>query len=183
MIVTFVSGAPICTIHEVNGKPYILEEEGSFPTQCNNFNFHPTINAVRYKLHERMVGHRVARMLKDSQTKSGSPTSALIPSYLKYIPLIAINVLICLHSFRACGTDMLVWWRSRSIKPYCLLEKADEWPIPSASCHTGPEGRELEMKDIDRMLAIDVVEPVQTEGAFQFFFISRKDQTLHFCDY
>lgn len=61
-----------------------------------------------------------------------------------------------------------------------LVESRDR-PIHSAWYRDHPNVRELENQEIEKMLAIDVIKPAQTNWASQFVFMRRKDGTLRFC--
>lgn len=52
--------------------------------------------------------------------------------------------------------------------------------IQSASYHTSPKAREFEKQEIDQVLAMDVIEPTQTEWALPIDFVEMKDRKLRF---
>lgn len=60
------------------------------------------------------------------------------------------------------------------------LDKTDSRPICSAPCQ-GRKPREFEKKEINEMLAIDVIDPAQTEWASSIVFVPNKDGALCFC--
>lgn len=63
------------------------------------------------------------------------------------------------------------------------LDKTDNRPSHSSSYRAVPKPREFEKQDVDRMLAMDVVQPVQTEWASTMVLVSKKDGALRFSVY
>lgn len=57
----------------------------------------------------------------------------------------------------------------------------DGQPINSALYQAGPKAVQFEKQEIGRMIAMDVIEPDQTELASLIVFVSKKDGTLRFC--
>lgn len=59
--------------------------------------------------------------------------------------------------------------------------------VPHALClhstpyYTGTKQRELERKEIEKMLEAVVAEPAVTKSRFSFVFILKKDRNLRFC--
>lgn len=56
-------------------------------------------------------------------------------------------------------------------------------PIHSAPYGAAPCGREYENHEIDKMLAMDVIEQSQTKWGSPVVFVPNKDGTLRFCMY
>lgn len=61
------------------------------------------------------------------------------------------------------------------------LGKTDNRAIYSASCHAWPKETEVERQKINRMLAIDAIQPAQKYWASSISFAPKKDGTFHYC--
>lgn len=53
--------------------------------------------------------------------------------------------------------------------------------VHSAPYQAGPKTRELEMAEIDKMLATNIVKFAETEWAAPIVFVKTKNRTLRFC--
>ena len=61
------------------------------------------------------------------------------------------------------------------------LDPVDSRPIHSAPYRAGPKAREFEKQEIQKMLAMNVIEPAQSEWAAPIVFAPKKDGALRFC--
>lgn len=60
------------------------------------------------------------------------------------------------------------------------LNKLYSPPIHTAQYCTGPEAREIDIQEIDGMLAIDLMDPAQAKWASSVVFVTTKDGTPRF---
>lgn len=73
MIVADASSSPTCIIHAKDNEPHILTDEFLMPTKCDNWNYDPTINAVRYrppKRYNMQLDHHNAVQQSEKNSKT-----------------------------------------------------------------------------------------------------------------
>lgn len=61
------------------------------------------------------------------------------------------------------------------------VDKTDTQPVHLGSNRKELKGREFEKQELYPVLAMDVIEHVQTEWALPIVFVPKKDKTLCFC--
>lgn len=61
------------------------------------------------------------------------------------------------------------------------MTASDVRSINSTPYHAGPKARKFEKAEIDKVLCMKVVEPVQAEWASLIVFVSKIDGSLRFC--
>lgn len=105
MIVPSASNAQTCIVHARRDEPCIWRDEGSSPTNCDQFSSDPTVNAVHYKMPQRC----------DEQEKRHN--SVKVSDKISNTDCHEENLLTCWQSLRACWTDILIRlrrWRTDS---------------------------------------------------------------------
>lgn len=174
MTVTYASSDPTCIIHARYDEQRMLTDEGKIQTQCDKCHSGPTINAGRYKLPKRCDDwvHRCNAVKKSDEVLKTNWREDLTPldEYSGYSEKF-INLLTQFES---------MWYRHRgSIKVLHQvdIEMMDKRPKHSAPYHAGPNARDFKKQEINRMFAMDVIEPAHTECALLMLFVLKKDGT------
>lgn len=178
MIVALASNAPICVIHATDDELHRSTDECSIPTKCHKFNSDPTINAVQYKYLNAMTCKLIGTTPLNNQTRFWRPTGAMTLIYQTGILHVATNSILCSHSSKASGTNilgLLKRWSTESSSPRWIT---DEFTQLQATQGLRQENSKRWKNGV---LVMDDVKPAQSERVSPIVLVRKKYGTLRFC--
>lgn len=179
MISATVSNALTCIIPARDDASYTSKDDCPILKQCQKYNPFCTVNAVCNSAPER---HGEQLYPENAVKISGKiwkidwrEELTLPPKYFTYCNR---PIHIFTQAEGKCDTPL---GTIKAVQHQIELKRKDNWPIYSASHLPGPKAGELETLEINGMLDMDIIEPIQTDRASPIVFLPKEDVTLSFC--